>query len=413
MLLEHQNVYRTVSVFVISSLYREIKNMRRFYMRMQVPTSHCHAMAVVAVLCLAALLVVAEDANHTHTDPKSASRRIIAVGDVHGDLAQLRAVLEMANIINDDGAWVDRSGAVVVQVGDLLDRGPHDKGVMDFLMQLQAEAPTHGGAVVVLLGNHELMNLMEQFHYVHPESHEFFEGKSNRRRHFSTEGVYGNWLRSNPLVHVEGSTVFVHAGISPQFAAMGVEKMNQDAKAALAQRNIKGLDRSPLFGVHGPIWTRLLITDAMTGRCGDVKESLSLLPGVDRMVVGHTPQRSGRIETFCDDTLIAVDVGLSKWMYGNLAALEITELHGGGVELREIVPHTAVESKKEKATQDVGVATNVESAVNDPLLLQELIEAIQELKDKQQYGSGEARVGGDHKSEDEAAIDKLQGHDEF
>lgn len=354
-----------------------------------------HVLVVLLVTML--LSVAARDSGLSSDDNNntSASRRIIAVGDVHGDLAQLRALLEMANVINDEAAWIDRSNTVVVQMGDLLDRGPHDKGVMDFVMQLQSEAPTHGGAVVSLLGNHELMNLMSQFHYVHPESHEYFEGKEKRKQHFGQHGMYGRWLRNNPLVHVEGSTLFVHAGLSPKFAAMGVDKLNADAKELLAQRKLHGLDRTELFGVHGPIWTRLLITDAMNGRCGDVVKSLELLPGVERMVVGHTPQRSGRIETYCDDKLIAVDVGMSKWMYGNLAALEITGKSDGTVELREIVPHTAVTSNTEekstpKATQKDGVEDaaagkkdGVENAVDDPLLLQELMEAIQELKVKQ------------------------------
>jgi hypothetical protein len=340
-------------------------------------TSLIFIAAVACTLLVAAVAVV--DARDS-----GASRRIIAVGDVHGDLAQLRAVLEMANVINDEAQWIDRSNTVVVQVGDLLDRGPHDKGVLDFMMQLQAEAPTHGGKVVSILGNHELMNVMNQVHYVHPESVEFFEGAANRKRQFSTEGVYGQWIRQNPLLHVEGSTLFVHAGLSPQFAVKGVEALNKEAREALSQKSLRNLDRTALFGVHGPIWTRLLITDAMNGRCKDVTESLALLPGVERMVVGHTPQRSGRVETYCDDTLIAVDVGLSKWMYGNLAALEITEHGNGTVELREIIPHTKATPAAAVAAEEETESAGVEGAVNDPILLQELMEAIQEMKVKKQ-----------------------------
>lgn len=350
------------------------------------PSYNMRLSLTIVTLCLVATTMFVDA-----RDAAGAPRRIIAVGDVHGDLAQLRAVLEMANVINDEAQWIDRDNTVVVQVGDLLDRGPHDKGVLDFMMQLQAEAPTHGGKVVSILGNHELMNIMNQVHYVHPESIEYFEGSVNRKRQFSAEGVYGQWIRQNPLLHVEGSTLFVHAGLSPQFAAKGVDALNKEAKEALSQKSLRHLDRSALFGVHGPIWTRLLITDAMNGRCKDVEESLSLLPGIERMVVGHTPQRSGRVETYCDDKLIAVDVGLSKWMYGNLAALEITQKVDGSVELREIIPHNvatppaappAIETEGDN--HDAKQGSGIEGGVSDPILLQELMEAIQEMKVKQQ-----------------------------
>lgn len=343
--------------------------------------------AAVMLLCVACLAVEGRDS------APSLNRRIIAVGDVHGDLAQLRAVLEMANIINTDGEWIDRDKAVVVQVGDLLDRGPHDKGVLDFMMQLQSEAPTHGGKVISLLGNHELMNIMNQVHYVHPESMEYFEGPVNRKRLFSSEGVYGQWIRKNPIVHVEGSTLFVHAGLSPKFAAKGVDALNKEASEALSQRSLRNLDRGELFGVHGPIWTRLLITDAMNGRCKDVEASLALLPGVERMVVGHTPQRSGRVETYCDDKLIAVDVGMSKWMYGNLAALEITEKADGSVELREVIPNTVVNPPTASEEQTASVADKEikdGGGIDDPMLLQELMEAIQEMKAKKHREKEEA-----------------------
>ena len=48
----------------------------------------------------------------------------------------------------------------LVQTGDFMDRGAGVKAVLDLLMRLETEASAAGGRVVVLLGNHETMNLM-------------------------------------------------------------------------------------------------------------------------------------------------------------------------------------------------------------------------------------------------------------
>ncbi len=84
------------------------------------------------------------------------SSTIVAVGDVHGELGALREIFRHAGILGDQGQWVGGS-AVLVQTGDIIDRGPDSVGVYKLLEKLQLEAPRTGGAVVRLLGNHELM----------------------------------------------------------------------------------------------------------------------------------------------------------------------------------------------------------------------------------------------------------------
>jgi len=75
-------------------------------------------------------------------------QRIYAVGDIHGRLDLLNKVLE--EIEADDEA---RAGAetTVVFLGDLVDRGPDSRGVIERLMALQADRP----ATRLLLGNHD------------------------------------------------------------------------------------------------------------------------------------------------------------------------------------------------------------------------------------------------------------------
>lgn len=75
----------------------------------------------------------------------SETRRIIAIGDIHGCLFSLIKLIEEINLDTDDQ---------LVFLGDLIDRGDHSKGVIDYLIELRAKYSCH-----FLMGNHELMYL--------------------------------------------------------------------------------------------------------------------------------------------------------------------------------------------------------------------------------------------------------------
>ncbi|MBP1621487.1 MAG: hypothetical protein H6Q02_2254, partial [Acidobacteria bacterium] len=111
-----------------------------------------------------------------------AAQRIVAVGDVHGELDGFTAILREAGLIDDSGGWVG-GAATLVQLGDVLDRGPRPRAVFDLLMRLEAEAAGAGGRVVMLLGNHEAMNLLGITRDVNRDAFaEFVDEGSERRR---------------------------------------------------------------------------------------------------------------------------------------------------------------------------------------------------------------------------------------
>ncbi|KAI3937665.1 hypothetical protein MKW98_028007, partial [Papaver atlanticum] len=76
------------------------------------------------------------------------SRRIIAAGDLHGDIAQTRSALEMAGVLSSDG-WNTWTGeeTVLVQLGDILDRGEDEIVILSLLKSLHIQAKAKGGAV--------------------------------------------------------------------------------------------------------------------------------------------------------------------------------------------------------------------------------------------------------------------------
>ncbi len=94
-----------------------------------------------------------------------AARRIVAIGDLHGDLQAARAALILAGAIDSQDRWIGR-GLGVRQTGDQLDRGEGEIAILELFERLRAEALQAGGAVHVLNGNHELMNAAGDFRYV-------------------------------------------------------------------------------------------------------------------------------------------------------------------------------------------------------------------------------------------------------
>ncbi len=108
----------------------------------------------------------------------------MGVGDVHGRLNELIDLLRAADLIGEDLGWTGGEGHLVM-CGDLIDRGPDDREVLDLVHRLQGEAKKAGSVAHALLGNHEVMNLLRDLPYVSRESHLAFtkeERASDRKK---------------------------------------------------------------------------------------------------------------------------------------------------------------------------------------------------------------------------------------
>ena len=92
-------------------------------------------------------------------------QRIVAMGDIHGDYDRLVDLLHTANLIDRQNAWSGGAAHLVLD-GDMLDRGPASRKVMDLVMALEEQASKSGGAVHPLVGNHEAMNIIGDLRYV-------------------------------------------------------------------------------------------------------------------------------------------------------------------------------------------------------------------------------------------------------
>ncbi|MEN8236682.1 MAG: metallophosphoesterase [Pseudomonadota bacterium] len=259
------------------------------------------------------------------THQRQVPQRIIAIGDLHGNLSVTKRALVLAGAIDQNDRWIGGE-LVVVQVGDLIDRGANDKAVIDFLETLKKQAKQAGGQLITLLGNHEFMNVLGDYRYVSKEGVDEFkvfskneDPYSGRFQAFKPGGPYARTLAHNPVTIVIGDTLFVHAGLRKCFLYYGLERINKEA-----QQFLRGeLKNPPQFVIDsdGPIWTRRYSKGPSREDCAELKQVLSQL-NCTRMVVGHTVQSDG-IASTCDGMCWMVDIGLT-FSPDKVEVLEIT-----------------------------------------------------------------------------------------
>jgi hypothetical protein len=302
-------------------------------------------------LTLGALLLVMAGAACVGED----EQRIVAFGDVHGDLEAARGALRLAGAIDEQDRWIG-DDLIVVQTGDQLDRGDQEQAILDLFERLRIESEAAGGAFHALLGNHELMNARVDLRYVTDggfadfmDTVEYETGDSlkvwdrssgtfrtailaefephqrDRVAAFMPGGPYANLLAKRQVILQLGENVFVHGGVLPEHVAYGIDKINSSAQAWL--RGEADLP-SVLSGSDSPQWTRLYSDDPDSSACSVLEEALNAL-GAKRIVMGHTIQESG-IASACGGQAWRVDIGMAEYYASR------TE-YGGSVAVLEIV----------------------------------------------------------------------------
>jgi hypothetical protein len=155
-----------------------------------------------------------------------------AVSDVHGHLADFRAVLSQAGLVDGD-RWVgggDGESHLWI-LGDLVDRGPDGIGVVRLVRQLQQQAPAH---VHMLLGNHEALMLGEKL-FPGTRFDELWlinGGRFSDQEELTADDVA--WLRSLPAMAVAGEDLLMHSDTTRYLAwGASVEQVNTTVQSVL------------------------------------------------------------------------------------------------------------------------------------------------------------------------------------
>ncbi len=188
-------------------------------------------------------------------------RRIVAIGDVHGDYQRLVELLRAATLVDAKNTWTGGETHLVL-TGDSVDRGDHSAQVLDLLMELEPQARKAGGWLHLLIGNHEAMDLYGDLRYVTKDDFAGFQGTNSKelqdrqmraaldglkrdgmppadenawrkkyqdehplgwvehRLAFQQDGKYGKWLRRQNAIIKINDAIFLHGGISPKYAAL-------------------------------------------------------------------------------------------------------------------------------------------------------------------------------------------------
>jgi len=142
---------------------------------------------------------------------KQSYKRLISIGDIHGDYDKLVSVLQHAKLINKNKKWI-ASNTVVVQTGDLIDRGDDIKKILDLLIDLIEQAKKKKSEIHLLLGNHEIINLQASYGFVSTGDVNSFGSLEGREQAFSPNGKYGKLVRSLDVAFIINDTLFAHAG---------------------------------------------------------------------------------------------------------------------------------------------------------------------------------------------------------
>lgn len=283
---------------------------------------------LAAFLCTAAM---AAPAARTDTSSWTGVQRVVVFGDLHGEADKFEAMLRDAGLVDTNGNWAGGQ-THFVQLGDVPDRGPNSRAILDHLMRLEPQARRAGGYVHALIGNHEAMNFLGDLRYTSAgEFASYVDGGSAHRRElyyqrtvdylrahptpgqrqtfddayrrqweathplgyvelraaWSANGVYGRWIAQHDAVIRINDIVFMHGGIGPTYPAADRASLNGAVHDALRGHPQSGPLGDILENENGPLWYRGLAVNAETSEQTNVDALLQRF-GAAHIVVGHT-----------------------------------------------------------------------------------------------------------------------------
>jgi hypothetical protein len=260
--------------------------------------------------------------------------RVVVFGDLHGDYGKFHDMLVRAGLVDARNNW-SGGRTHLVQIGDVPDRAPDTRRILDLLMRLEPQARRAGGYVHALIGNHEAMNMEGDLRYTTPgEFAAFADANSARRRDayyarvvdylkahpppqglptfdpayrasfdaehplgwvehaiaWSADGVYGKWVLTHSAVIRINDVLYLHGGLGPTFAAYDKAVLNSAVIAALEHEpEPAGAPHDVLWADEGPLWYRGFAQHDESAEAPNVAAVLAA-QHVSRIVIGHTKQ---------------------------------------------------------------------------------------------------------------------------
>ena len=293
---------------------------------------------------------------------KNINNKIFAIGDIHGDLSVLKHILidltKVCYLEEDEDKkkifrWKEGNNSILVFCGDLIDRyrnkhendkmvDPEDSDfmILNILMNLHDQAKKYNGKVIIIIGNHELLNFKGYFNYTSP-----YVNLEHRKKCFKPGSEFMTKLSEYSYLSVQiNNYIFVHGGFCPEafennhylqsgcvldklnnilfkymrnndfFVNSNINKFEKNQMRIIIQAlyDKKVENRSPLncrsFSIYPEVYN-----------CKEELEN-KVLKYFDKdykklkMIIAHTPQfiYGKNINIGCDNKVWRLDVGMSK-----------------------------------------------------------------------------------------------------
>lgn len=196
-------------------------------------------------------------------------KRLIAIGDIHGEINKLNSLLENLNLVKSD---------TIVFLGDYIDRGKNSKDVIERLIDLSEKVNC-----IFLKGNHEQMVLkMLKTKSETDISYWLMNGGNETLNSYGDligmMMLHGKFLKNLKPYYLTEKYLFVHAGINPN--------------KSLEEQNENDL-----------LWVR----DDFIDKKHNLKQ---------KIIFGHT----AFYEPYIDEDKIGIDTGCGKEPDGTLTA---------------------------------------------------------------------------------------------
>lgn len=265
-----------------------------------------------------------------------AKKRIIVIGDIHGDYQLTINIFKMIKLIDDNFKWIaEPQDTVVVQVGDQIDRcrvncsdplstiddENSDIKILIFFTKIHIAAAKYGGGVYSLLGNHEMMNVQGNFDYVSYKGLHENGGRKERYQKFKQGGPISRFMAcTRQTAIIIGEFLFVHAGLVPELIKKykitnsNIYQLNAVIRKWLLDK-IKGdhVKQQLINGVYSPFWPRVYgMMSSNIETCDKDTENVFETLHIKGMIIGHTPQYGIGINSTCQQKIWRVDNGMSK-----------------------------------------------------------------------------------------------------
>jgi hypothetical protein len=231
--------------------------------------------------------------------------KFLAISDFDGHIEGLTMVLIGEGIIDNDFNWTYGDGHLMIS-GDLFDRGYNITESMWLLYKLESEAEAQGGKVHLIIGNHEMFNLTDDWRYV--ETKYFNDAYLMDKRMielYDANTELGRWLRSKNIIERVGDYAFLHGGITPEVASLNLtyDQINEYGRMRMNGITCPNSDCTEVNSSDGIYWYRGMVQEELTQ-----VEVDNILDGfsVESAILGHT--KDDNIRSLYEGRVIAIDM---------------------------------------------------------------------------------------------------------